>query len=270
VGGIVMTWAMAANRRESLVRSGQFVAGLAAPMAASAVFSSLVLHARSAGAFYLYPLNSNFHWLERDEPAKVWAGFRNTPWVALIAIRMHNLMLFLFPSDPAEVVLRIHIEEIWDAVKWKWYRIYHGASLWGATGLLTFPLAVWGIVQTWADRRMRLLAIAFLMIPSALYVLWMGYLLDYNGYTTCQPLVAVALCFAGIALGGRSERTAMILGTVMAVEMIFALSIAYHDLAVSALMVAAAMAGVAAIGPGSGSREAGVDEQLSRNASLMS
>jgi len=242
LGALWFAWAIGADRRASFRNAVRFTVALGLVVGAGGLFNGTVFGVKGE-SLYLYPLDSGFPYHTTNDPEVVLRDFRATPLWDLFAIRLHNLAVFLFPSEMQNVSLPLHPGEIWDRMKWNWFRICLG-SLWGTVGLITFVLTVWGIVLSRAKREMLVLAVAFIAVPALAYILWMGYLSDFNGYTVCQVIVPAAMIFAAVALESFSRVTAIAVVTAVSVEMLFALSIPYHDAAVAAGLTALCAAAV--------------------------
>lgn len=226
LGGCVFAWMLGENRRASARSISRFAAVAVLGIGTTIAFSSSVFHV-SGGRFYLYPLATGFHThLSRDR-AVVLRDFHATPVADLLAIRMANLIRFVFPTDAARSPVQLQPGQIWDTVKWDWLRLYAG-SLWGASGLLLFPVAVFGVYISRQRREAWAMAVAFVAVPALAYVVWMGFLIDLGGLTSCQPMAMVAVMFASMALQSYSQRAAIAIATAVALEMQFALSIPYR------------------------------------------
>jgi hypothetical protein len=231
VGGLCFAWFIGADHRSSLRNVVRFAAMVLLAVGAGVGFNAAVFHLKGE-ALYLYPIDSGFVFHSGHDSEAVIRDFRATPLQDLLAIRLHNLAVFLWPSELGTVPQNLHPGTIWSLMKWKWYRVYLD-SLWGAVGIIAFGLAAQGVFLSRRRRDIRLLGIMLIAVPSIVYVLWMGYLLDYNGFTFCQVVVPTTMIFAAIPLGSYSPPIATWIVTAVSLEMLFVLSIAYHDATVA-------------------------------------
>ena len=227
LGGCVYAWMLGRDRWSSARSVAGFACMVALGVGTTMAFSHGALHA-SGASFYLYPLATEYHFHPARDAAVVLRDFRATPVADLLAIRLENLIRFVFPTDIARSPVQLRPGQIWETAKWDWLEMYQG-SLWCAAGLLLFPLGVFGVYASRQQRERWGIAFAFVAVPAMAYVVWMGFIHEHSGNTTCQPMAVIAVMFAAIALQSCRRPAAMAIATAVALEMLFALSIPYRD-----------------------------------------
>jgi hypothetical protein len=245
LGGCVFTWMLGKNRRASARSAATFAGVVALGVGTTIAFSSGAFHARG-GSFYLYPLATGYHAHSARDATVVLRDFHATPVADVLAIRLVNLIRFVFPTDLARSQVGLEPGHIWEGVRWDWLRIYAG-SVWGSTGLLLFPVAVFGVYLSRQRRETWAIAFAFMAVPAVGYVVWMGFPMDLGGITSCQPITLIAVIFASIALQSCRQRAAIVIAAAVALEMQFALSIPYEGGAAALALTGLCLAGVGTI-----------------------
>ncbi len=237
----------AANLRRSFRQALAFGSVFAVMLAATALFNSLYFHL-PGGAFWMYPLDVRYHAHATQNLAVVLRELRFVTIPDLVAIRLHNFIRFLFPADLARTSLYLQPGDIWSEVKWNWLRIY-GDSLWGSVGLILFPISVYGALISYSEPLCRRLIWAFLITPVIAYILWIGFLFDAGGYTTCQPIALIAMLFAARGMSSWNSRTVLTVLALISSETLFAISIPYPDASVKIGFFIVAMVIVVLLSP---------------------